>query len=130
MSTLEVVGAGLAHATTGLGAGYLIDSVFPPLEQADGQVHKSNAVVAGEVLLQFTLGFWAMSEVMKMLLPRSDYNSPIGDGTSTYFFFKAQSNMWRKIQYLYSQASSSERPALLPLKNAPAGTIGSSPSQS
>jgi hypothetical protein len=115
MSAFELVLTGAAHGGTGYIFGSAVDAFFPPLADDDGTVTKSSVRVAGEALLQFTLGFWAMGEVMRMLLPRSDYVSPIGDGTSSFFFFYAQSRLLQKLDYLRSQVHMGE---MDPLKSA------------
>ncbi len=112
MSSFEYVTTGVAHAATGALMGSAVDAVFPRLESAflnnnlASPQTKSALQLSAEVLLQFSLGYLSFCETMHFLMPAGAYQSPIGDGTGTYFYFATQYEFWRKVKHLRNMVRS------------------------
>jgi hypothetical protein len=86
MDTVHTLLTAAGHASLGIGLGVVMDVLYP---KYDPKVDDVRLLL--ETLGQFALGYVAVSESMRMLLPRDDgYISPIGDGTSIYFFYMVQ----------------------------------------
>lgn len=83
--------------------GSAVDEMFPDYSEL-----KSEVVTALELSAQFSLGFLALSEVMNVLIPKTEYyRSPIGDGQAIYWFYSTQPTMFKKINRLRSVALAS-----------------------
>ncbi len=102
--TLEILATAVAHASTGALIGGAVDRIFPMLEEEvvpAGTESKNTLTLFAEVLLQFSLGYLGMAEAMRMLVPsQAGYQSPIGDGTSVFFYFYMQPRFWAKVNKL------------------------------
>jgi hypothetical protein len=136
--SLEVLATAIAHASTGAVVGGLVDSLFPKLEAEvvpPGTTRKGTMTIFAEVMLQFSLGYLGMAEAMRILTPaQQGYQSPIGDGTSVFFYFYMQPRFWSKVNHLRRAVVGDAELALgytspksrnpVPVRNAPAGTIG------
>ncbi len=138
MDSLEVLATAVAHASTGAVIGGAVDRIFPILEDdvlPAGTDRKSTLTLFAEVLLQFSLGYLGMAEAMRMLVPnQAGYHSPIGDGTSVFFYFYMQPRFWAKVnklrrvvvgdieQELGYTTTKNRKP--LPVTPTPPGTIG------
>ncbi|HZM25547.1 MAG TPA: hypothetical protein VFC02_27605 [Anaerolineales bacterium] len=103
-----------AHASTGTIVGRLVDKCFP-----DHVSDKSIARTAIELVLQFGIGFFAMSELMQLLTPNNEYYRPaIGDGTAVYWYFRSQPNFGRKFEHLVAFAENAIRKEILYLSRS------------
>ncbi len=138
--TIEILATAVAHAGTGALIGGAVDRIFPMLEDdivPAGTERKNSLTLFAEVLLQFSLGYVGMAEAMRLLVPsQAGYQSPIGDGTSVFFYFYMQPRFWSKVNKLrrivvgdvdeaITDARGGRRKPL-PVSNAPPGTIGGS----